>query len=60
MSDFARRNAALHESQQLTPQQQQQYLDSFEAHKNAVLERSHLSKDKLVLTIEHLQSPALR
>lgn len=35
-------------------------MDNFEAHKTAVLERSHLSKDKLLLTIEHLQSASLR
>jgi hypothetical protein len=30
--------------------------ETFELQKNAILERSHLTKDKLILTIEHLQS----
>jgi len=27
--------------------------ENFETQKNAILERSHLSKEKLILTIEH-------
>ena len=34
--------------------------EAFETQKNAILERSHLSKDKLILTIDNLQNPALR
>lgn len=29
--------------------------ETFELQKNTILERSHLTKDKLLLTIEHLQ-----
>lgn len=28
--------------------------ENFEAQKNMILERSHLSKEKLILTIDHL------
>ena len=34
--------------------------ENFEAQKNAILERSHLSKEKLQLTISHLQNTSLR
>jgi len=34
--------------------------ENFEAQKNAILDRSHLTKEKLILTIENLQNPALR
>ena len=45
VNDFVQRNQTLASSEP----------ETFELQKNAILERSHLTKDKLILTIEHLQ-----
>ena len=50
VSDFILKNQSMAET---SP-------EAFETNKNAILERSHLSKEKLILTIDHLQNNQLR